>query len=262
MTIYSEANVYALIDTHAHLDEIENLAHAISSARENSVKGIIAVGQDLQSNIKVLELSEQYPGFVYPSLGLHPWALGDFSPSQLEQNIMFISDNLGRSIALGEVGLDYDKRVLKRAAKDAQQEVLATLLKIAASSNKPVSLHSRYAWKDCLKIVKELEVKKVVFHWYTGFSSTLSELIDSGYFISVTPAAEYHEEHRRAVREAPLTQLLLETDCPVHYGRENRYQSAPADVVRSLRAAAAIKGIGEAELAAATSANARSIFGI
>ena len=251
-----------LIDTHAHLDEIEDLPAAIDIARSNGVEAIVAMGQDLKSNQRVLELASEYEGFVYPALGLHPWSLGSLDDAQLQENLDFISTNLGRAVALGEVGLDYDKRVLKGASKAAQQDVLTSLLKIALAQGKPVSLHSRYAWKDCLQIVRGLEIKNVVFHWYTGFSSTLSELLAAGYLISATPAAEYHDEHRRAIREAPAGQLMLETDCPVYYGRESRYRSSPSDVMRSLKAASAIKDMGAEKLARLTTDNARRFFGL
>ena len=251
-----------LIDTHAHLDEIEDLAAAVGRARLAGVAGIIAVGQDLSSNTRNLEMSARYPSFVYPALGLHPWAIGRLDEAQLERNIAFISDNLHRAIALGEVGLDYDKRVLKTAGKDMQKDVLRQLLALALRHDKPVSLHSRYAWKDALQEVVAAGIRKLVFHWYTGFSSTLAELIEAGYYISATPAAEYHDEHRRAIREVPLNSLLLETDCPVYYGREQRYRSQPSDVMRSLKAAALIKDTPQEEAATVTTANACRLFGL
>ncbi|MCX5994301.1 MAG: TatD family hydrolase, partial [Chloroflexi bacterium] len=227
-----------LVDTHAHLDELDDCDTAIESARLAGVAGIIAMGQDLSSNNKTLQLATRYPGYVHPALGLHPWAIGSLDAAQLEENIKFIADNLHRAVALGEVGLDYDKRVLKGASKEVQKEVLRRLLALAIRHDKPVSLHSRYAWKDALEECQTAGITKLVFHWYTGFSSTLAELIETGYYISATPAAEYHDEHRRAIREVPVERLLLETDCPVYYGREQRYRSQPSDVTRSLKAAA------------------------
>jgi TatD DNase family protein len=251
-----------LVDTHAHLDELESLATAVEHAKRAGIEAVISMGQDLASNIKTFKLAAAYPGFIYPAIGLHPWSLGNMSPQLLEENIAFIRDNLHRALALGEVGLDYDKRVLKGAGKEQQQDVLKSLLKLAVEFDRPVSFHSRYAWKDSLQIVRESGVKRLVFHWYTGFSSTLAELIERGYYISATPAAEYHDEHRRAVREAPVERLLLETDCPVHYGREEKYRSQPADMPRSLKAAAAIKGVGQDELSSIVRENTTRLFGI
>ena len=252
--------VHGLIDTHAHLDEIEQIDPILETARKSGLTAILAVGQDLNSNLKTLEISSRYPGFVYPAIGLHPWSIGCMDPYVLAENIGYIRQNLRFAQALGEVGLDYDKRVLKTAGKDQQKDVLRQLLEMAVEFDKPVSFHSRYAWKDSLSIIKDVGVKRLVFHWYTGFSSTLTELVEAGYYISATPAAEYHDEHRRAVREVSLDRLLLETDCPVYYGRENRYQSQPSDVLRSLKAAAEIKGLNEQELVEQTTANARRLF--
>ena len=251
-----------LVDTHAHLDELEGLGPALERAKGAGVEAVLSMGQDLDSNIKTFKLASAYPGFIYPAIGLHPWSLGNMSPQSLEENIAFIRDHLVSAVALGEVGLDYDKRVLKGAGKEQQQEVLRRLLELAVEFDRPVSFHSRYAWKDSLQIVSESGVRRLVFHWYTGFSSTLAGLIAEGYYISATPAAEYHDEHRRAIRETPVERLLLETDCPVHYGREEKYRSEPADLLRSLKAAAAIKGISPDELSSIVRENTTRLFGI
>jgi TatD DNase family protein len=237
-----------LVDTHAHLDEIENLESVIEQAKDAGVAAIIAVGQDAASNTKTLEIAALYPGFVYPALGYHPWNIA----------------NIVKAVGIGEVGLDYHKRVRAVADKDLQKRVLRELLKIAREHDKPVLIHSRYAWRDAFDLVKEAGLAKAVFHWYTGTSGVLRDIIDGGYYISVTPAVEYHEEHRRAVKETPLGQLLLETDSPVTYarGRDGEFKSTPADVVRSLKGAAALKGLSEEEIAAATTDNARGLFGV
>jgi len=253
--------MYQLIDTHAHLDEIEDLEPALNAAREAGVAAIIAVGQGMASNQKVLELAGSYPGFVFPALGWHPWFIRE---ADIEANLVFIADHAAGAVAIGEVGLDYHKRVRAGAEKDLQKRVLAGILEIARANNLPALIHSRYAWRDALDAVVAAGLEKAVFHWYTGTSSVLREIGERGYYISVTPAVEYHEEHRRAVRETTLERLLLETDCPVVYGRgsDHEFTASPADVRRSLKGAAALKGAEEAKLAAATTDNARRLFNI
>ncbi len=251
-----------VVDTHAHLDELENVESALTGAREAGVVAIIAVGQNQQSNQEVIEICRAHPSFVYPALGLHPWGLGNLEAQQIDYALKFIEEKALDIVAVGEIGLDYDKRVVKVSPKELQKEVLKRLLVLAKEHKKTVSIHSRYAWKDCLDIVKRAGVEKAVFHWFTGFSSVLRDILDVGYFISATPAAEYHEEHRRAIRETPPERLLLETDCPVAYGREAKYRSQPADILRSLRAAAALKEIDEFALAEQTTYNARQLFGV
>jgi len=250
-----------IIDTHAHLDEIENLGVVMAQAREAGVVAIIAVGQDLASNKKTLEIAAKYPGFVYPALGYHPWNIKE---PEIAANLDFIKTNISKAVGIGEVGLDYHKRVREAADKDLQKRVFAEVLQIAKENDKPALIHSRYAWRDAFDMVKGAGITKAVFHWYTGTSSVLRDIIDGGYYISVTPAVEYHEEHRRAVKETPLGQLLLETDSPVTYarGREGEFKTTPADVVRSLKGAAEIKGLSEGEAAKATTGNAVQLFNL
>jgi TatD DNase family protein len=251
-----------VIDTHAHLDELEELEPALDKAKEAGVIAVVAVGSNHQSNQKVMEISLSYPSFVYPALGLHPWELGNLESHQFDAALQFIEERAAEIIAIGEIGLDYDKRVIKAASKGLQQEALKRLLALAKEHAKPAIIHSRYAWKDSFELVREAGIKKAVFHWFTGFSSVLRDILDAGYFISATPAAEYHEEHRRAIKETPLEKLLLETDCPVTYGREVRYRSQPADLLRSLKAAAALKGMDEVNMAEQTTRNATNFFGL
>ena len=254
--------MYKLIDTHAHLDELKSLDLMLEEAQESGVVAIVAVCSDYQSNMEILEISQRYCSLVYPALGLHPCRLANLESSQLEENLRFIEQNIATAIAIGEIGLDYDKRVVKVAPKELQKDVLRRLLNLAKKYAKPAIIHSRYAWKDAFQLVHDAGIDKVVFHWFTGFSSVLRDIISSGYFISATPAAEYHEEHRRAVKETPLDKLLLETDCPVTYGREEKYESKPADVLRSLKAVAQLKGIDEAVIAEQTTRNAIEFFSL
>jgi TatD DNase family protein len=252
--------VLRVIDTHAHLDELENLETELNEARGAGIVAIVAVGSNQESNQKVLQIAQSHPEIVYPALGLHPWELGNLDTNGVNLTLKFIEEKISQIVAVGEIGLDYDKRVVKVAPKELQKEVLKSLLDLARKYWKPVSIHSRYAWKDTFELVKEAGIERAVFHWFTGFAGVLKDILEAGYLISATPAAEYHEEHRRAIRETPLDKLLLETDCPVIYGRENRYRSRPANVTRSLKAVAALKGADESTIATQTTHNAVEFF--
>lgn len=254
--------MYKLVDTHAHLDELKSLDSALEEAQKAGIAAIVAVGSGRQSNIKTLEISREHRRFVYPALGLHPWELGSLGTRDIDDNLRFIDQNIASAVAVGEIGLDYDKRVLRVASKELQQEVLGRLLSIAKECGKPAIIHSRYAWKDALRLVQATGINRAVFHWFTGFSSVLRDIISGGYFVSATPAAEYHEEHRRAIKEAALQRLLLETDCPVTYGRAARYESRPIDVLRSTEAVSQLKGIDQSAVAAQTTRNAIDFFSL
>ena len=110
--------MYKLIDTHAHLDELKNLVLMLEEAKKAGVIAIVAVGSNHQSNIKTLEISQKHRRFVYPALGLHPWELANLGTFEIDDNLRFIEQNIASAVAVGEIGLDYDKRVLKVASKE------------------------------------------------------------------------------------------------------------------------------------------------
>ena len=253
--------MFQLIDTHVHLEEIENIEQALAEAKLANVMAIIGVGSNYESNQKVLHFAQVYKDFIYPALGLHPC---DLKGSEIDRNLEFIEAHMDKAVAVGEIGLDYHKRVRAVAEKDLQKRVFKEVLKIAKVYNKPVIVHSRYAWRDSLSLVEEVQLEKAVFHWYTGTSSFLRDIISCGYFISATPAIEYHEEHRRAVKGIPLERLLLETDSPVVYrkGNELEYESKPADILRVLRGVAGLRDESEAKIAEVTTENAVKFFGL
>lgn len=253
--------MYKLVDTHAHLEEIDNLGQALTEAKAANVIAVIAVGSDYGSNQKVLSLAENYSGFVFPALGLHPASLGS---ADLARELEFIEAHINSAVGIGEVGLDYHQRVVKATSKTRQKQVLGDILQIAKRHDKPVLVHSRYAWSDALALLEAAQITKAVFHWYTGPLEVLRAIVDRGYFISATPAVEYHREHRQAIEAVPLANLLLETDAPVIYrrGSQQEYESKPAHVLKALEGVAQLKGVSEAEIAGATTDNAIKLFGL
>lgn len=248
------------MDTHAHLDEVPDLPSSLEEAAGWGVAAVVAVGSDLDSNRKTLDIAAQYPGRVFPALGLHPWELTR-GEGVVEPALAFIEENISRAVALGEVGLDYKKELVQKAGKELQRQVLERLLDIARRHDKPVLVHSRYAWGDALELMQRAGVQRAVFHWFTGPSSVLRQVVEAGYYLSATPACAYHKEHRRAVKEAPLDRLLLETDSPVTY-RDLGRPAAPGDVAGVLEAVSAIKGMPAGQVAAATTRNAESLLRI
>jgi TatD DNase family protein len=151
--------MYNLIDTHAHLDELRNLDLALEEARKGGVIAIVTVGSNHQSNIRTLEISQKHRHFVYPALGLHPWEITNLQSSEIDDSIRFIEQNIVSAVAIGEIGLDYEKRVLKVASRELQQEVLRRLLNVAKEYEKPAIIHSRYAWKDAQQMVQDAGIR-------------------------------------------------------------------------------------------------------
>lgn len=251
-----------LIDTHAHLDEYEDVDAVIAAARKAGLGAVVAVGMDIESNGRVLELAGRFPGFVYPAIGWYP---ANVTSTGVEEHLAYLETNIVNAVAVGEIGLDYLSRIRNDVPKTLQQDVLTDLLRLAQSHGKPALLHTRYAWKDALALALETGLERAVFHSFTGPAKVLRGLLDAGYYVSVTPAVAYNREMQRVVKETPLDRLLLETDCPVVFAERRTGQeppATPADLVKTLRGAVELTGLSAGEIATATSANARNLFGI
>jgi len=241
-----------MIDGHAHLNEIEHIDAAVERAKSVGIRGIIAVGMDIDSNLKTLSLARLFPLFVHPSIGYHPWSI---TPEGIGENLAFIEANIGLSLAVGEVGLDYGAK----AKKKLQQEVFGKILLIAQKHDKPVIIHSRYSHQRTFMMTREAGIRRAVFHWYSGPTDVLEGILENGYFISATPALAYSPFHQEAVRIAPIEQILVETDSPVIYEGK---ASEPADLVITIRELSGIKGIPPGDVARITAANTELFYRI
>lgn len=247
-----------LIDTHTHLEAMDDVPGVIGRAADAGVAVVIAMGMGEASCRRTLNIAGDYgPTKVYPALGIHPTNL-ETEPA--EPAMAFIETHVHEAMAVGEIGLDY---WLKSARKDPegrkrQQTVFADLLNLARRCDLPVSIHTRGAWQDAFEMA-DRRVDRAVFHWYSGPLEVLEKILARGYLISATPAAEYSQKHQQAIAATPLERLMLETDSPVRY---NHKMAEPATIRTTLAAVARIKSVPEEEVARITSRNAVQFFGL
>lgn len=236
-----------MIDTHAHLESLEHPRGALARAWESGVEAVAAVSMDAAAGRLALQLSAEDER-VWPCLGLHPWQVAE---DTWQDEVAFVAGNLHLAAALGEVGLDYKKKIKKQT----QQAALAAQLELAAQHGLTALVHCRYSERRVLHMLREAGVR-AVFHWFAA-PDLLPQVLEAGHFISATPSVATSPPHRAAVQACPLERLVLETDTPVpHVGTPTE----PARVAETCRLVAELKGIPPLKVAAATSANARSLF--
>ena len=126
-------------------------------------------------------------------------------------------------------------------------------------------IHDRDAHDDVLRLLSdEGAPDRVVFHCFSGDADFARRCADGGYVMSFAGNVTFGNAAplREAVAVAPLELLLVETDAPFltpmpFRGRPN----APYLVPLTVRALAEVKGLDEAEIAQAVTANADRIFG-
>jgi TatD DNase family protein len=250
--------LFKLVDTHAHLSDLEDREGVIERARAVGIEAVIAVGGNLKTSKATLGWADDYGGYVYPALGIDPteW-MGD----DVDETLRFIDENIDRCVAVGEIGLDYWNRNAKKneEMREKQREIYTRLLGIAVDHGKPASVHGRGAWEDALGLAREHGPARIIFHWFSGPLDVLRRILDLGYLISATPAAEFSRDHRAALAEAPLESIVIETDSPISYHGK---RAEPADILITLRSLAVLKEVSEEDVAVVTTRNANRFFGL
>ena len=277
------------IDTHAHLDQVPNVEEALKEAAAVGVEAVIAVGSDLASNQRNLEIKRSTPApRIYLGLGIHP---GNIKAEEIEPTLKFIRENIREASAIGEIGLDFWYKWLRKDQEkhEEQRRVFQRQLELAKEFNLPVVIHSRGTWRECFETTKKVGIKKAVFHWYSGPVDVLKDIIAADYLVSCSPSLAYSPPSREAIIHAPIEQTLIETDCPVFYqsrvprgtielrsgssesgsskeswieeGSEG-FQATPKHVFKTLQAYCELKNMKEEEALDVLNRNARQFFNI
>ena len=146
---------------------------------------------------------------VIVALGFHPELVKQRSS---EKGLFF---ELMRSTRfLGEIGIDGSQRAKQSLPEQIEffDEVVHTA---AAYGGKILSIHSRGAVKEVLKILEEYEGKFVpVLHWFTGSTKDVEKAIELGCWFSVNPNMCFTAAGKKVIGCIPLDRVLPETDAP------------------------------------------------
>lgn len=254
-----------IIDTHAHLDHIEDIDKALAESFDAGVEAVIAVSEGIEATKKNLEIKNRFnKPKIYLAAGIHP---SEVSHQDADAFIDYARNISNELTAIGEIGLDYWYRwVRKNDDKKAEQkEVFKKCLILARDLDLPVSIHSRGAWSDCLEMVKELRIKKAVFHWYSGPIDVLKEILDAGFLMSVTPSLSYSDQAKEAAQYASVDKILIETDTPVYYKNkddESGFKANPKDVFKTLDLVCELKSLDRYKALNQFNQNAKDFFNL
>lgn len=257
-----------IIDTHTHLDaeEFDNdRAEAFARAREAGVCKVFLPAIDVKTTHAVLALSQQYPGYAYPMLGLHPEEVKTDWKEQLAELRQILDAQSSDFIAIGEVGLDY---YWSREFEQEQLQAFEEQVKWSVETQMPLMIHCRKAQNEMVHLLRsyERELPGGVFHCFTGNQREAEELLSFDKFVlGVGGVSTFKSSHLREDLPAvvPLDRLVLETDSPYmapvpHRGTRNE----SAFVVEVLRTLAQAYGVSEEELAMQTNCNVKRVFGV
>lgn len=252
---------YRLIDTHCHLNAPQfdpDRGAALERARAARVALCVDVGTAPPEWERSLALAGAHPD-VRCALGLHPNSAAEWT----EEMGAALRDALrdARVIAVGETGLDWYRM---GAPPEAQRTVFVRHLTLARELGLPVVVHCRDAYDDALAVIStEGAGTTGVMHSFAGTPEQAARTIALGWYVSLSGPVTYKSGGaiREVARTVPLDRLLVETDSPYlpphpHRGQRNE----PAYVALTAAAIADARGMPVAELARATTENARRLL--
>lgn len=248
------------VDSHAHLDDPAfggDLPAVLARAKEAGVERIVTIGTSLASSRRAREIAEGAPE-VYFSPGIHPHEADKPGPVDELRDLLAHP----RAVAIGETGLDYVKNY---ASVPRQRDLFIRHLELAAEAGKPVSVHCREAHGDAIAILRAHAPLRGVIHCFSGSTQDGEMYISMGFYLSIAGPVTYPnaKDLRSAVAMIPIDRLLVETDCPLLTPQKHRGQrNEPAYVRYTAEEIARVYGIATAEVAEATTQNARQLFGL
>ena len=246
-----------MIDTHAHLDALEDAPAALARAHEVGVTRVVTIGTGIESCRAALAVAEENDG-VYAALGIDPHQ----AASAEAQRVGELRELLGheRAVAVGEAGLDYHYGA---ETKDEQRRLFESQLGLARELRLPVVIHTREADDDTAAILDGHD-GTVIMHCFSE-PRLLRAGLERGYYVSFAGNVTYPRADtlRAAAIRVPADRILAETDSPYLAPQPLRGRpNEPAHVLHTLAALAVARGEDADELAARIDDNATAAFAL
>lgn len=247
-----------LVDHHCHLDFPEfapDLEGVVARAKAAGVGTMVTISTRIRKFDQIRAVAERFPD-VWCSVGTHPHN-ADEELDIPTAEIVRLSQH-PKVVAIGEAGLDYH---YKHSSPAGQAEGFRNHIAAARETGLPLEIHTREADADTLAILEDEHAKGVfpaVLHCYTGGRELALRAVDLGLYVSFSGVISFKktEDLQAIARDVPIDRILVETDAPFlapvpHRGKTNE----PAYVAHTAAALARIRGLTEAEVAAATTEN-------
>lgn len=197
------------VDTHCHLDLVQNIQLQVPFEDRQPIKTITVTNAPnfFSPNKELFKDAKN----IRVALGFHPELSTQFA-SHLD---VFFTE-IDKAKYIGEIGLDGSARF--RQTFPLQLEIFEKILdQISSMSDKILTVHTRGAAPEVLRLLKEYNIpmiNKVIFHWFSGDLKTLQEAANAGVYFSVNHKMLQSKNGIEILKNIPRNLLLTETDAP------------------------------------------------
>lgn len=257
-----------MIDTHVHYthkrfdngrDEI------VKGLRGKKIEAVIEPAISFESNRIFIEYAKKIRPFYdtfYLAVGIHPKCVGEPDLGRLHQLKDFaLEDGV---VAIGETGLDYHQEEYNA---DFQKWWFCRQMELAGELKLPLIIHSRLADEDTVELMRTYKdfLRGGVIHCFSGNIRQAMAYIEMGFYLGIGGMITYgREELNNAVKQVPLSKIVLETDCPflTPFPAKSDSRNDSSYLPMIVRKIAEIKETFTEEIEQVTTENAKKLFRI
>jgi TatD DNase family protein len=252
-----------LIDSHCHLDFPGlkgELDAVLDRARAAGVGLMVTISTRVHQFNELRALLDAHEN-VFCSVGTHPHNAAE-EPDIMVEELVELARH-PKVVAIGEAGLDYH---YDHSPRDMQKKSFRTHIAAARETGLPLIIHARDADVDIARMLEE-ETRKGAFpfvlHCFTSGAELARTGLALGGYISFSGVVTFKnaEALRDIALAVPSDRLLVETDAPYLAPEPIRGKTnEPAFVVHTAARLAALRGVGEADMARLTTENFFKLF--
>lgn len=267
-----------LTDTHCHLNILtkekfdiplsENnflsIPEILAQAAQKQVTKIINVGTSLVESINCIQIAKRFAN-NWATIGIHPNDLTDSWQNDLKELKKYlVQKKENKIIGIGECGLDF---YYEGYNFNRQRDGFRAQIELALEYNLPLSVHTRVAPQETLKILDEYAKNNIkgVIHCFSENLDFAQTAISWGFVLGIGGIITYPKNIylRDIVNNISLNNFVLETDSPYLPIQKRRGQKNYPEYIYDIALyISELKKCSITELALATSQNVDKIFQI
>ncbi len=255
------------IDIHSHLN-FENFDtdrdEVIARLKSENI-WTITVGTSIEDSKSAIALAEKHD-HLFATVGIHPtheWTEAEFI--ELDQLASH-----KKVVAIGECGLDFFRAPNDEETKKHQGLAFARHIEIALKHDKPLMIHCRNAYEECISVLKAFKTDHKLgerlrgnMHFFAGNLDVAKKLLDIGFTLSFAGPITFARDYDEVIKHAPLGSIMSETDSPFATAAPYRgKRGEPTYVKEIVRKIAEIRGEDLETVKKALVLNAQRAFGL
>jgi len=251
-----------IFETHAHYDDEafdEDRKEILESLSKQGIEYVVNASSEMKTVESTIALMEAY-SFVYGAIGIHPEAAKELN----EETFLWLKEKAKhpKNVAIGEIGLDYYWDTTDR---ETQKIWFDRQMDLAKEFKLPLVIHSRDAANDTFTMMKAAKADTVggVIHCFGYGVEQARQYLNMGFYLGIGGVVTFTnaKKLKEVVAFAPLSQLVLETDCPYLSPVPNRgKRNSSLNLTYVAREIARIKEIDYETVIQITNENAKKMY--